>query len=131
MLCAKLWAFHMLGLTLRRPTALAFDHNAVEMRDSFRLGLIVPAKVTWRGRICGGAGRGKWKDHDYDSDGRARIVWEETVLRLPGRIVQNPPASELLSREDWYLVKEDDGMLCLQRGDIGYLAFDRLDDMGH
>jgi hypothetical protein len=60
------------------------------------------------------------------------IQWTHTEMvigRVGSRnqqVIANPPAAEKLRQIPWQVLQEKDGMLLLQRGSIGVLAFDRV-----
>jgi hypothetical protein len=90
------------------------NDGRVSISDYFRMKLIKPVTISWYGRI---ETVGK----------RKRIVWTSTEIKLPEETIVNPLASERLRQIPWDIVTEEDGMLLLQRGDIGVLAYDRVE----
>jgi hypothetical protein len=95
------------------------EQELVTLVDFFWMGLFRPVTITWYGRIVDVTTRGR--------RGEKRIIWTSTVMKWPGKTILDPPVSDRLRQTPWDIVKEDDGMLLLQRGDIGVLAYDRID----
>ena len=114
------------GVVFRGVGALTIDGANVSLSEQFwiphsiwRLAC-VPITITWRGSIRSSGllplGR----------RGQKQIVWTQTELKFPDRTIQSPPESERLRQQPWDIIKLEDGMLLLQRGDIGILAYDLM-----
>jgi hypothetical protein len=115
---APLLSFHRFrrsnSLCRKVGTMTIENDGQVSLSDYFWMKLVKPVTITWYGRI--------------ETVGeRKRIVWTSTEMKLPEETLSNPPFSERLRQIPWDIVKEEDGMLLLQRGDIGVLAYDRMD----
>jgi len=100
------------------------DRTRITLVVTFRLGLVLPVTITWHGTI-----RTTTQPPQTTATTPPpppRITWTRTEARIASRVIENPAAAQKLSKEPWDIVKCEDGMVCFQRGDVGYLVFDKL-----
>jgi len=87
--------------------------------------------VTWYGKVVSNRSKNRGKKnpnskHDY----KYQIEWTSTEAKsfLPWtkspKIVLNNEPSKTMSKTPWDIVKMEDKMICLRRGDVGYLVYD-------
>eukprot|EP00548_Thalassiothrix_antarctica_P002550 CAMPEP_0194154542 /NCGR_PEP_ID=MMETSP0152-20130528/61118_1 /TAXON_ID=1049557 /ORGANISM="Thalassiothrix antarctica, Strain L6-D1" /LENGTH=301 /DNA_ID=CAMNT_0038860731 /DNA_START=30 /DNA_END=935 /DNA_ORIENTATION=+ len=101
------------------------DHTRITLVDQFRLGLVLPVTITWHGTISTTT---QPPPHTTTAPlpPTPRITWTRTEARIASKVIENPAAAQKLSKEPWDVVKCEDGMVCFQRGDVGYLVFDKI-----
>ncbi len=62
---------------------------------------------------------------------KLQVKWTKTKMNIRGPMkflsytIDNPKVSVELSSQPWDILKVEDGMICFQRGDIGYLVYDK------
>ena len=124
-ICKPFFTWKRFRFTFQKPGIMQFsdpeegdDKNTVaivKIQDHFLVSTIIPVHVSWFGKVV-------------KKDKKLRIVWTSAKLEKYGIwkkvIVDNPPASMKLLSIPWDIEKMDDGMICLRRGDVGYLVYD-------
>ena len=95
-------------------TDKADNQYRVSLRDKFRLRLLTPVSITWHGTI-----------RDPRGSKTPRITWNKTEMMIGTKKIERPAIAEKLASIPWDIVKCEDGMVCMQRGDVGYLVYDK------
>lgn len=108
-------------LTHTESTKLFVDGDGIKITlvDKFRLAMIIPVVVNWHGSLI-------YSNVENRDDPSATITWTKTMAKIGPKTQESPAIAEKLSAEPWDVVKCEDGMICFQRGDIGYLVFDKM-----
>ncbi len=127
-ICKSFYNWRNLLFVLRSRGAITIqkdnkgDSYEVTNIERFRFALFIPLTIKWYGKLeeC---------SHDRNDSAhlgkRMQIVWKKTELKMGNKIVvENPKVSTELSKQNWEIVKREDGMICFKRGDIGYLVYD-------
>ena len=91
----------------------ANNQYRVSLCDRFSLGLFLPLSIIWYGTIRNPRGS------------KPRITWNKTEATIVRKKKERPANAEKMASIPWDIVKCDDGMVCFQRGDVGYLVFDK------
>jgi len=122
-IAASFFNWKMFGLThSKKSEMMIHDQDAIDkannqykvsMIDTFKLGLFLPLSCTWYGTICN------------PRDSKPRIIWSKTEATIGRKKKDRPAGAEKLASIPWDIVKCDDGMVSFQRGDVGYLVFDK------
>lgn len=140
------WYIFMSPFVSRDKTILQFsrkqdDNTAVlvTMHDNFWGRRFTPITITWRGHLVSSPPpkrRGSLvltrgaPSSSSSSSSCCRIQWTSTEMVIgrgsKKKVITNPPAAEELRQIPWDILQEKNGMMLLQRGLIGVLAFDRL-----
>lgn len=111
-------------MTIKKINEENVDDGIFEVTnvEKFRFGLFIPLTFQWYGKII----NYKCNDGNDNTIERLKIVWGKTEMRIGNRVVaNNPKVAVQLSSTAWDIIKLDDGMICFQRGDVGYLVYDR------
>jgi hypothetical protein len=128
-ICKSFYNWRNLLFVLRSRGTLTIQKNSSEDDsyevtniERFRFALVIPLTIKWYGKVedC---------NHDLDDSAyigkKMQIVWKKTELKMGNRIVvENPKVSTELSKQNWEIIKREDGMICFKRGDVGYLVYD-------
>ena len=117
---APFWSFHRFninGFYSRKVGTLHIEvaTGQASITDYFWKSLIQPVTITWFGQL------------EENPQGQLRIVWTSSEMNMAGTVVPNPPPAERLRQIPWDIVKEEEGMILFQRGDLGVLAYDCIE----
>eukprot|EP00555_Chaetoceros_dichaeta_P002434 CAMPEP_0198251700 /NCGR_PEP_ID=MMETSP1447-20131203/2455_1 /TAXON_ID=420782 /ORGANISM="Chaetoceros dichaeta, Strain CCMP1751" /LENGTH=212 /DNA_ID=CAMNT_0043936785 /DNA_START=233 /DNA_END=871 /DNA_ORIENTATION=+ len=123
-IASSFWNWKMFGLThsKKKCDMIIHDQDAtdkankqyrISITDKFKLGLLLPLSCSWHGTICN------------PRDSKPRITWSRTEATIGRKKKDRPAGAEKLASIPWDIVKCDDGMVSFQRGDVGYLVFDK------
>lgn len=113
------WKNFLLTHTESTKLIVDDDGSKITLVDKFRLAMIIPVVVNWHGSLSYGS-------ENTDEYPPATITWTKTMAKIGPKTQESPAIAEKLSAEPWEVMKCEDGMICFQRGEIGYLVFDKM-----
>jgi len=139
-LCKPFWTWQRLKFTFSKTGRMVFSEPTDDSKDAlanvfiqdyFLIGSRLRVHVTWYGKVVSNRSKNREKKnpnskHDY----KYQIEWTSTEAKsfLPWtkspKIVLNNEPSKTMSKTPWDIVKMEDKMICLRRGDVGYLVYD-------
>lgn len=104
----------------------------VFIQDYFLIRSLRRLHVTWYGKVVRSNNNKEKKNPNskQEQDYKYHIEWTSTETKSflpwtksPNIIINNEP-SKTMSKIPWDIVKIEDKMICLRRGDVGYLVYD-------
>ena len=141
--CKPFWTWQRFKFTFSRTGRMVFsapttddDSNKdtlanVFIQDYFLIRSLRRVHVTWYGKVVRSNNNKEKKNPNSKQDYKYHIEWTSTeaksflpwTKKSPNIIINNEP-SKTMSKIPWDIVKMEDKMICLRRGDVGYLVYD-------